>query len=195
MAGLAAGDQPVDALEVQVLEPAEERLRRDEAHGGGHLAEVVGAPHPALVLDRHAHPDVLRPRQGGSDLCEPLVALRQDLEGVVAGLGHHGEDLLDELERDVRVEEVAHRVHEDHPRPAPPQRLPKPMRPEPEIEALLVGVVRYAAPALSERLGVAVGAARGNLRAPGHGVPRCFRPFDGAAVCQGSILFRGTLNV
>ena len=38
------------------------------------------------------------------------------------------------------VEKVAHRVDEDHPRPLPAQRLLKPLGPEPEIEALLVGV-------------------------------------------------------
>ena len=84
-AGLAAGDQPVDAGEVQPVERAEQRLGGDEPHRGRHLAQVVGAVHEAPVLDRHAHPDVRRPGERGGELREPLVALGQDLEGVLFG--------------------------------------------------------------------------------------------------------------
>ena len=66
----------------------------------------------------------------------------------------------DVLVGNVLVEEVAHRVDEDHPRPPPAERLLEPLGPEPEVEALLVGVARHAAEPLGERLGVAVGAAR-----------------------------------
>lgn len=105
---------------------------------------------------------------------------------MLARLGHHREDLLDELDRDLRMKEVAHRINEDHPRSPPPQRLLKTARPEPQVKALLVGVARHAPPALGERFRVTVGAARRHLRAPGHRVPCRFRPLDRAAVCQGS---------
>ena len=108
MPGLAAGDQPVDSVEIKTFEPAEERLCRDEAHRGWHLAEVVGPSDPPLVLDRDPHPHVPWPRQERRKFGESLVALSEDLKGVVLGVAHHREDLLDELERDVRVEEVAH---------------------------------------------------------------------------------------
>ena len=51
-AGLAAGDQPVDPVEVEALERAEQWLGADEAHGGRHVAQAVGAMHEAAVLDR-----------------------------------------------------------------------------------------------------------------------------------------------
>lgn len=108
MTGLAAGDQPVDVGQIKSEERAKQRLSGDESHCSRHLAQVVGAADPALVLDRHAHPHVRGPREPRRDLDEVLVTLRQNLEGVLARLSHHREHLLDELERDVRVEEVAH---------------------------------------------------------------------------------------
>jgi len=52
-----------------------------------------------------------------------LMAFRQDLKSVVARTCHHSEDSPQEIERDVRMEEIAHRVDEDHPRPFPAQWL------------------------------------------------------------------------
>jgi hypothetical protein len=119
----------VDVREVKADERAEQRFGGDEANRRRHLAQVVGTADPPLVLDRDAHPDVRRPLEPRRDLDEVFVSLGQDLEGVLARLGHHREDLLDELERDLRVEKVAHRVDEDHSRPPPAQRLLEPVRP------------------------------------------------------------------
>jgi hypothetical protein len=47
------------------------------------------------------------------------VSLGKHLESVVPRLRHHRENALDELERDRGMEEIAHRVDEDHPRPSP----------------------------------------------------------------------------
>ena len=80
------------------------------------LAEPVGAVHEPPVLDRHAHPDVRVPVELGRELGEPVVALRQDLEGVPVGLAHHVEHVLDVVVGDRLVEEVGHRVDEDHAR-------------------------------------------------------------------------------
>src|SRR5947207_10992271 len=104
-------------------------------------------------------------------LRQPLMAFGQDLECVMTSLSHHPEDALDVLERDVLVEEIAHRVDEDHPRALPLQWVAESARPQAKVEALLVRVPLDPAPALSERLGVAVRAAGGYLRATGHGVP------------------------
>jgi hypothetical protein len=82
----------------------------------------------------------------------------------------------------VLVEEVAHRVHEDHPRPAPAQRLLQPRRPEPQVEALFIRVAGDTAEALREGLGVAVRAARRDLRAARDRVPGRLGPFDCAAI-------------
>ena len=79
---------------------------------------------------------------------------------------------------DVLVEEVAHRVHENHPRLLPKHRLPQPRRPKRQIEALLIGVPRNAAPTFCEALGIAIVASRTNFGAARHRVPRRVRPFD-----------------
>ena len=132
------------------------------------------------VLDRDAHPYVLGPGEPWGELSHPLVTLREDLIHVVIGARHHIEHALHVLVGDVLVEHVAHRVHEDDARLLPLERVVEPARPEPQIEPLLIRVVRDPTPPLGERLGVAVGAARRHLGASRNGVPGRFRPLDGA---------------
>ena len=96
------------------------------------------------------------------------------------GALHHLEDARDVVERDALVEEVAHRVDEDHPRLAPRERQLQPLGPEAQVEALLVGVTGHAAEPLRERLGVAVRAAGRHLVAARDRVPRRVRPLDRA---------------
>jgi hypothetical protein len=71
---------------------------------------------------------------------------------VPVGLDHRLEHLGDVVVGDVLVEEV----DEDIAALAPAERLVESVRPEPECEALLVGMAGDAAPALGERLRVAV---------------------------------------
>ena len=120
--GAAAPDSPPAIsqsmpVELEPFKRTEQRLGGDEPHGGGDLAQAVGAVNEAPVLDRDAHPDVRRPRQVRRQLREPLVALRQDLEDVPVGPAHDLEDLSDVGVGNRFVEQVAHRVDEDHPRP------------------------------------------------------------------------------
>jgi len=182
--GLATGDQPIDAIEVEPFQRSEQRLGGDEAHRGRRFAQVVSTVPEAAVLDRHAHPDVARPRQLWRELDQPLVPLGQDLEGVLLRAGHHVEHLGDVLIGDVLVEEVAHRVDEHDARAAPAQRHLQALRPQAQVEALLVGVARHTAPALGERLGVAMRASGRDLRASRHRVPRGLGPLDGAHLCH-----------
>ena len=74
-------------VEVEPVERPEQRLGRDEAHGRRHLAQVVGAMHEAAVLDR-SRPSRRSVGHGsvGRELGQALVALREDLEGVLVGL-------------------------------------------------------------------------------------------------------------
>ena len=62
---------------------------------------------------------------------------------------------------DVAVEQVAHRVDEDHLRPRPAERLGELAGDEAEVEPLLVGVARHPPEPLGEGLGVAVRRIRG----------------------------------
>src|ERR1700684_1604514 len=181
-AGLAAGDEPVDARQVESFERPEQRLGRDEPHRGIDLAQIVGAVNEAAVLDRDPDPDVRVPVQHWRKLGQPLVALGQDLERMPVGLSHDLEDPLDIGVRNALVEEVAHRVDEDHPRTRPLQWLLQPLRPELELKALLVGVSRDAPPALGECLGVAVRAPGRDLVAARYRVPGRLSPLDRALV-------------
>ena len=122
------------------------------------------------------------------------MALGQHLERVLSARAITSNTSRDELVRDVLVEQVAHRVHEDHPRPAPAQRLLEPLGPQPQVEALLVGVARHAAPALGERLGVAVRAAGRDLRAARHRVPGRLGPLDRAPVSHIATVLRHVLG-
>jgi len=104
--------------------------------------------------------------------------LGQHLEGVPARLLHGVEDLVDIGERHVLVEQVAHGIHEDHLRRADGERLFQAMRAQGQVEAFLIGMARHAPEPLREPLRIAVVAARADLRAARHRVPRQVRPFD-----------------
>jgi hypothetical protein len=118
----ATNNDPVNAPQIEAKRP-QKRLAREKAHLGWHFAEIVNPVCPPLVLHRYAHPNVLGPRQTGRQLHQSLRSLRQYLERVPACLAHDLENGLDELARDVLVEQIAHRVDEDQPRRRPPERL------------------------------------------------------------------------
>src|SRR6266404_4198441 len=84
------------------------------------------------------------------------AAFRQNLEFVPVRLFHCVEDVIDELKGDFLVEEIAHRIDEDHLRFAPPQRLLQPLGTKLEVKAIFEGMSRDPAEPLREALGVAV---------------------------------------
>src|SRR6266545_4569027 len=90
-------------------------------------------------------------------------SLGQDLERVPRCFHHHAEDSLDELVGYSLVEEVAHRVYEDHSGSSPLERGLQPLRPEPQIEPLFVGMSGYSPPSLGEGFRVAMFAAGRHL--------------------------------
>jgi DNA invertase Pin-like site-specific DNA recombinase len=97
----------------------------------------------------------------------------------------HGiEDTVDERAANILVKEVAHRIHEDHARLLPKQRLTEPCRPKFQVETLLVRMIRYTSPAFCKTLGVAVIAPETDLRAACYRVPSRVRPFDFCANCS-----------
>jgi hypothetical protein len=57
------------------------------------------------------------------------------------------------------MEEVTHRVHEDHPGNAPTQREIQPFRPQLEVKTLLIGVGGDTSPPLRKSLRIAVSAS------------------------------------
>ena len=82
------------------------------------------------------------------------------------------------------MEQVAHRIDEDHTWFLPPRWLRETRRPQAQVEPLLVGVALDSTPPLGEPLRVAVVAPRSDLRAAGHGVPSRVRPLDGRCLCH-----------
>src|ERR1700722_4471745 len=113
----------------------------------------------ATILDRYSDPNIWMPAQLARKLRQSLVALSENLERVVVRPAHHIKDPLDVVQRHVLVEEITHRVHEDHPWTRPSHRLLQTLRPEAQVEPLLVRVAWNPAPSLGKRLGIAVGTA------------------------------------
>ncbi|CAD5253920.1 hypothetical protein BOSE21B_100047 [Bosea sp. 21B] len=91
---------------------------------------------------------------------------------------HGVEHFRDETVRHILVEQVGHRVHEDHLRLPPTEWLLQAFGPERQIESVFERVSRHAAKALREPFRVAVIAAGTDLRAPGDRVPRSVGPLD-----------------
>ena len=89
-----------------------QRLTGEEPHSRWNRTQILDARRPPLVLNGDAHPDVLGPRKQLRELGGTLAALREDLEAMPVRRGHHVEDAADEIELDVLMEQVTHRVNE-----------------------------------------------------------------------------------
>ena len=135
------------------------------------------------VLDAHAPPDV-RPigreaELGPEQVTQPFRTLGQHLVGMPVGPDHHPDDGEDLVVGDVLVEQVAHRVDEDHLGTGQPERLEEFLRDSSQVEPLLVGMAGDAPEPLGEDLGIAVGASRADLGTPPDRVPGDVGPLDG----------------
>lgn len=117
---------------------AEQGLQRQELHASTRASEVIDPPDVLRRLDADAHPDVWCPRQLGVEFSEPIGALGQDLKSMPVGPSHDVEDALDERERNVFVEEVAHRVYENRLRLSPVERQLQHLRLERQLETVAV---------------------------------------------------------
>ena len=76
------------------------------------------------------------------------------------------------------VKEITHRIHEDHPRLAPANRVEQFFGNQPNIETLFVGMTRNAAKALSEDFCIAMRTAWTELAAASYWIPSSVGPFD-----------------
>ena len=97
---------------------------------------------------------------------------------MLACLPHHGENLLDELDRYILMEEITHRIDKDGARLLPAQRNHQRILMKSKFET--IGVIRLAhqfQPA-REPLSIAVLAARADLVATGERVPGRLGPLD-----------------
>ena len=110
---LAADNHPVNSAQVQAGQGAEQRLQRQELDLRAGLYQVGDSMHIVLRLDADTHPDVIRPFYLGAEFQQALGAFGEHLERVPRCAAHDRECLLDELDRHIAVEQVAHRVDED----------------------------------------------------------------------------------
>jgi len=104
---------PIDAIQVYAIQWSEQRFAGKEPDVGRDRFEVLDASDDPHVLDAGADPYVLRPGQLGGEFLEASRPFREDLEAVPVGIDHALECLFYEADRDVFMEKVAHRVHED----------------------------------------------------------------------------------
>src|SRR5665213_3609029 len=104
------------------------------------------------IFDRYTQPDMHRWSFFRIPLAEVVAhegaSLREDLEDMPFGRFHRVEHPGDERVRHLFVEEVAHRVDENHPGPPPCKRLVQPFGSKGQIESVLEGMARDTPPAL-----------------------------------------------
>ena len=134
------------------------------------------------ILDTHTPPYVGTLRRK-TQFCLQKVGhaigpLREHLIGMPVCLIHDLCNPADVIIRNVFVEQIAHRIDEDHPGGPPAERLQELFRNEPKVESLLVRVARHSTKALCESFSVAMRAAGADLRASPHRIPGCVSPFD-----------------
>jgi len=121
------------------------------------------------------------------------MTLGQDLKLVPVTLLHDREDFLNELNRNVLVEEIAHGVDEDAARLAPTKGEAQSLRPELKVESLFVGMTGRATKAFSKGFRVAVGTTWADFAAASNRVPRRVRPFN-CGVARHCRILSGLLN-
>src|SRR5947208_15619169 len=110
------------------------------------------------------------------------MSLGQNLEDVLARLGHDVEHFADVIQRHQPVKQVAHAVHEDDPWLAPAKRLVESLGSEANIFGSVSRgpCLRGPAKPVAHRLGVAVRTPGRDLRAARAWVPGRLRPLDPA---------------
>src|SRR5881409_2530433 len=98
-------------------------------------------------------------------------AFREHLIGIPSREMHGGNYPRNVRQRNALVEQIAHRVDEDHPRFAPTKRLSELLGNKPQIKTVLEWMLLHPTKPLSKPLGVAVLAARTDFRATANGIP------------------------
>ncbi len=180
---LAPEDDPADAGQVKRPKVLEQGLDREHPQAGRRGPQVLDSRQAVLRFS------TLTPNQMcGSRAAKPkreLSRSRIRSDRLVSTWNvcqlarlHDPADLLDVVVGHSLVEQVAHRVDENHLGLRPPQRLGKLLGDELEVEPLLVRMPRHAPEPLGERLGVTMRTPGTDLRAAPDRVPGGVGPFD-----------------
>ena len=175
-------NDPGNAREVQVVDWTEQGLDRQNSRRDGSLLQMPNPGGCGPVLNGHAAPDMRRDRAGSistSDIPpQPRAAFGQDLKHMPVCRFHRVEHAVDEFHRNALVEQIAHRIHEDHARSFPREWLGEAFGTERDIEPTSEWMTGHAAEALGEPFGVTMIAAPRDLGAARHGVPGGVGPLD-----------------
>lgn len=171
------------STQVDLADIVQQRLDGEEADARLDLPQVIYAREAVFsVLYGDAQPDVARHCARRKIFTHPSRAFGQYLVGVLRGAPDHVEYLIEKAERDIVVEQVAHRVHEVHRRFVPLERLIQALGENAEGEPVFVPFCTHGLQPPRHGLGVAVFAAGRNLGAARCRIPRLLCPFDGCCV-------------
>jgi len=80
------------------------------------LSELPNSIDHVRVFNACSHPNVVRPLEEAIEFEHAVWSLGQDLKSVLRTASHDIHHTLNEVERDIFVKEVAHRVHKDYAR-------------------------------------------------------------------------------
>jgi hypothetical protein len=112
-AGLAAHNDPVNAVEWEVFERPDKRLAGKKANLRGDGSKVSNPANYAGMLNANTHLYMGRPWQRRAEFLQPVAALCEDLKCMLGASFHRGENGADEVFRHIFLKQVAHGVDED----------------------------------------------------------------------------------
>jgi hypothetical protein len=117
--GFTSNDDPIDPLQIQIRQPAEQRLKGQELEVGSGPSEMFNSVGMSGIFDADAHPNVGRPVDSGAQLQQACGPLGQNLKLVPPCEAHHVEDLHQKRGGNSLMEEITHRVDKGETRPFP----------------------------------------------------------------------------
>lgn len=150
------------------------------------LAQRRDSIHVYRTLNARSHPDIRRPFEPIRERQRVLRTLGQDLKLMPRRGFHDSKYPLDKIERNVLMKEIGHRIHEDAPRLPPPQRNLQRIRLKRQFEGVSVLMNAHGLQPVGHPLGIAMFAARTDLRATRYRIPSSVRPFDRRTLCHGA---------
>src|SRR5206468_1787512 len=107
-------NEPVDPVQSQRRQWSQEWLSTDEAHSCRHRSQGIRSSDQAILFDAHSHPHVGRPRKPRTQVAQAPCPLGKHLERMPMGTPHDRKDLSNVVLRYLAMEQIAHRIHEDH---------------------------------------------------------------------------------